>query len=105
MKIPNDLTGDDLAQHIMSEIVIRQANKTRKLGYEKFKDSARIVNVTLNKPGTRSSEEPYEERFARMTKSEQIAEFRKLAGKAAGLDVKALEEFLDELGEEDDVQV
>ena len=30
MRIPDSLTGDDLATHIMSEMVIREANKTRK---------------------------------------------------------------------------
>ena len=102
MKIPDSLTGDDLATHIMSEIVIRQANKARKSGYEKFKDFSKTVEVTLNAPGTRTvSEGMTDEKFISLDRKGKLDYMRMLAMKAGGLKADEIEEMFEDLDEEE----
>ena len=95
MRIPDTLTGDDLATHIMSEIVIRCANKLRKLGWAKFKDARKTIEVTLNAPGTRSATASgmTPEKFATLTKGEQKTYMLQLAKAAGGYKEDELEEL------------
>jgi hypothetical protein len=105
MRIPDSLTGNDLATHIMSEIVIRQANKTRKAGYEKFKDFSKVVEVVLNAPGTRTvSEGMTMEKFAAMSRREKLDHMRVLAMKAGGLKSEEIEELFEDLDKEEEEQ-
>ena len=101
MRIPDSLTGNDLATHIMSEIVIRQANKARKSGYEKFKGFSKTVEVTLNAPGSRTvAEGMTTEKFASMSRREQLDHMRMLAMKAGGLKADEIEEMFEDLVED-----
>jgi len=94
--IPDTMTGDEIGAHLVESRVVPTQAKLRNQGYEKFKALPKEIVMTLAPLGTRAAQESFEEKFAKMSRSEQVAALKVLAAKAGGLKAEEIEELLDE---------